>query len=101
FIEHAVGGGKAACGVDGRDGGFRFHRSIGSYCGFWRSHPSRKNKNAARVGHPHISVSHPFRKEREKDGARKSTAKRIRSTLPRSHAGHWISVAFPSTLVDW
>ena len=33
------------------------------------SHPSRKNKNAARVGHPEFVASHPLRKKREMDGA--------------------------------
>jgi hypothetical protein len=49
--------------------------------GFVVSHPSHKNKDVARVGHPNIAgincrinsgaivVSHPFRKKRGVDGA--------------------------------
>jgi long-chain acyl-CoA synthetase len=33
------------------------------------SHPSDKNKDVARVGHPESLDSHPFHKEREMDGA--------------------------------
>jgi hypothetical protein len=35
------------------------------------SHPSRKNENAARVGHPRFNVSHPFVKNAKGWGTRR------------------------------
>ena len=42
---------------------------VGKLARFAESHPRRKNKDAPRVGHAAFVLSHPFRKEREMDGA--------------------------------